>query len=880
MHLTGRTVEALVGALRRKDRLATVFAIESKGAWSGQDRLMIDGRPARVREARCALRLREVLHEARGDDDLVILTDLDAKSFGKENLAKVALRRIEPVQPWPVVRTLFGVASIDPALVRHAWMAERLLQAPPAERNVAGGTLDLETAWGILLGGFGLSSLRPAEEEFLAAASKPAFLQAHQALPVEGRTELRRVIEESMGRFGSTILAVVERGLGEQVLAAGLVANCLWGSSDPEALQVRGAFVERFGVRGLDLAVASRWGGCVRRLLSGGGEAVSLAARVRAQADSMLAAELGGGELAHVSDDLPSGLMQRIRAVAECVERALQGTGSDADLAALRDAARRVRQHAGAASHGDADRAEMAVRMVGWLMAPREDPVSLEAAIRRYVDEECWVDHARHALRGGESVPEARRAYQLLAQRVAVERSKLNASVAARAIAAPLPDGALIGVEHVLERVIVPLAAVRPVALIVMDGMSHAVALELVRSLEELAWACYRPRGIGAAPLVLSTIPTITEFARTSLLCGVLKAGAQADEREGLAAFLRSRSLSSTLRPAVFHKDKLDEESSEIEAALQSSAKVVACVINAIDAQLDGSDQVRTQWNLRTIPVLGRLVRACEASGRAIVLVSDHGHLVDEATEQLSGHGVGDLRPGARWRGIDGMVRAGELEARGPRVMAPGGACVVAADERVRFGSRHAGYHGGVTVQEIACPLHVLVHTGNDEGLADWVPVDSSVPAWWHLDQGTGTPAARATAATRSRSRPRVEVAGGGELFVPANGSWLDALFASEVYGAQRSIAGRAQLSDAEVRQIIEAMLLQSSVGAAPAKITEQALAARLERSISDTRKRVTLLRNLLNVDGYEVLAQADRDSLVLDVQLLKTQFAIGGASS
>lgn len=880
MHLTGHTVEALVGALRRKDKSATVFAIESKVAWSGQDRLVIDGRPARVREARCALRLREVLHEARAGDDLVILTDLDSRAFGKENLAKVALRRIEPVQPWPVVRTLFGVASIDPALVRHAWMAERLLQAPTSERNVAGGTLDLETAWGIILGEFGLSSARPAEQEFLAAASKPAFLQAHQALPPEGRAELKRVIEESMGRFGSAILAVVERGFGEQVLAAGLVAQCLWSSNDPEALQVRGAFGERFGVPNLDLAVASRWGGCVRRLISGAGEAVSLAARVRAQADSLLVAELRGGEIAHVSDDLPSGLTQRIRAVAECVERSLGKSVSPGDFESLRDAARRVRQHAGAAAHGDADRAEMAVRLVGWLMGRREDSGSLEAAIRRYVDEECWVDHARHALRRGESVPEARRAYQSLAQRVAVERSKLNASVATHAIAASLPDGALIGVEHVLQRVVVPLAAARPVALVVMDGMSHAVALELVRSLEELAWTRYRPRGHGAAPLVLSTIPTVTEFARTSLLCGALKAGGQAEEREGLAAFLRSNSLSSAVRPAVFHKDKLDDESSEIEAALQSSAKVVACVINAIDAQLDGSDQVRTQWTLRNIPVLGRIVRACEASGRAIVLVSDHGHLVDEATEQLSGHGVGDLRPGARWRGIDGVVRAGELAARGPRVMAPGGACVVAADERVRFGSRHAGYHGGVTVQEIACPLHVLVHTGNDEGLSDWVPVDASVPAWWELDQGAGSPAPRAPVANRPRGRPRVEGAGTGGLFAPATGSWLDALFASEVYGAQRSIAGRAQLSDAEVRRIIEAMLSQSSVGTAPAKITEQALAARLERSISDTRKRVTLLRNLLNVDGYEVLAQADRDSIALDVQLLKTQFAIGEASS
>jgi hypothetical protein len=115
MVLTPRTVGALVEALHRKDKEATVFAIESKAAWSGHDAIEVAGRRARVREARSALRLREVLHEERGGDHLVILTDLDARAFGCENLAKVALRRIEPVQPWPVVRLVFGVASIDPA---------------------------------------------------------------------------------------------------------------------------------------------------------------------------------------------------------------------------------------------------------------------------------------------------------------------------------------------------------------------------------------------------------------------------------------------------------------------------------------------------------------------------------------------------------------------------------------------------------------------------------------------------------------------------------------------------------------------------------------------------------------------------------------------
>jgi hypothetical protein len=878
MVLTPRTVGALVEALHRKDKEATVFAIESKAAWSGQDAIEVAGRRARVREARSALRLREVLHEERGSDHLVILTDLDARAFGRENLAKVALRRIEPVQPWPVVRLVFGVASIDPRLVQHAWMAERLLQAPSAERTIAGGTLDLETAWGIVLSGFGLRSARPSDEEFLEAASKPSFMQAFQGLPPGGREEFKKVIGESLARLGTTLLAVVERGYGDQLLAAGLVAQCIFDVHDSQALSVRGGFAERFGVKGIDSVVAARWGSTVRRLIART-EAASLASRVRAQADSILVGDLDGAALAYASDDLPSGLTQRVTAVAELVMAATTESPTEQDLAELRDAVSRVEQHAMARSHGDAERTAMAARLVRWLAAPRSEPNGLEGALRRYADEDCWVDRARVAIKDGESVPEARRAYQALAARVATEREKLNSFVASAAIEAALPLGSVIGVEHVLEKVVAPLAKERPVALIVMDGMSHAVALDLVRSLEEVAWARYRPRTQPATPLVLSTVPTVTEYARTSLLCGALRDGAQSEERSGFEAFLKSKGLGAARTTTLFHKKELGAESSEIEQAIASDAKVVACVVNAIDKQLDGSDQLRAQWSRLTIPVLGRLVRACELAGRAIVLVSDHGHLVDEATEQLAADGAGTLQPAARWRGADGALRPGEIKARGPRVLAPGGSCVVAADERIRYGSRQAGYHGGVTVQELACPLHVLIHTSSDSGLVDWVPLEPTAPRWWSADGNTVSVAAPVVSVPRPRVKPK---SGGGEagLFTPASAAWIDALFASETYANQRKIAGRATLADDLARRMIEVFVESDSAGTDSPKITEQALAARLASSVSDTRKRVTMLRNLLNVDGYEVLGQPDRDSLALDIKLLKTQFAlVGGAA-
>ena len=882
MVLTLRTIEALVEALQRKDTHATMFAIESKAPWTGPREVSRGNRCLQIRDARTALRLREVMHEPRGDDGLIVLTNLDARAFGRENLARMALRRIEPVQPWPMVRLLFGVASVDPRLVPHAWMAERLLQASPAQRTVAGGTLDVETAWGIILGGFGLNSIRPSEDEFLAAAFQPAFTQAFNELPPEGRQEFRSIVQNSLDRFGTTVLAVVEKGYGDHVLAAGLVAQCLFEVHEPNALSARGAFAERFGVKGLDGSVASRWGAVTRRLLARR-ESAALASRVRAQADGILTANLDSAGLAHASDDLPSGLTQRVRTVAQLIEEALAGPASDALLGELRDAVRRVEQHALASAHGDGARAAMAARLVRWLAIERATASSLEAALRTYADEECWVDRARIAVRDGESLPEARRAYHALAERVAVERAKSNAWVAQEVVAAVLPSSLLIGVEHVLEQVVVPLAAERPVALIIMDGMSHAVALDLVRALEEIAWARYRPRRNAAAPLVVSAIPSVTEFSRASLLCGALRVGNQDVEKAGFAAFLQSHKLGTSRSPKVFHKSSLDATSSDVEVAIASDARVIACVVNAIDAQLGGSDQLRTEWNLKSVPDFARLVRACELAGRAIVLVSDHGHVVDEATEQLSANGSGLLMPSARWRGVDGELRTGELVARGPRVLAPSGECVVAADERIRYVGRHAGYHGGVTIQEIACPLHVFVHTSTDEGLTDWIPVESSRPAWWSAETMAQAVPRAAPSVVASASRPRRPTGGRGAdetgLFTGASRSWIAALLESETYRQQRKNAGRAPLADDFARRMLEVFVAHGTEGATLVKITEQAFASRIELSVGDTRKRVTLLRNLLNVDGYEVLTQPDRESYLLDIEMLKTQFELEGTA-
>ena len=61
---------------------------------------------------------------------------------------------------------------------------------------------------------------------------------------------------------------------------------------------------------------------------------------------------------------------------------------------------------------------------------------------------------------------------------------------------------------------------------------------------------------------------------------------------------------------------------------------------------------------------------------------------------------------GERWRANDGQPGDGELEVQGPRVLLAEGHRLIAPwSERVRYGARKNGDHGGLTPQEMLIPI-------------------------------------------------------------------------------------------------------------------------------------------------------------------------------
>ena len=191
----------------------------------------------------------------------------------------------------------------------------------------------------------------------------------------------------------------------------------------------------------------------------------------------------------------------------------------------------------------------------------------------------------------------------------------------------------------------------------------------------------------------------------------------------------------------LFHKVALREAAdaslaANVREAIASTQKrVVGVVINAIDDHLLKGEQLDLRWTRDEIKVLPSLMYEARSARRVVLVLSDHGHLLDHQTEARPGEG------GERWRPDNGQVREGELPIQGPRVLLAEGHRLIAPwTERVRYGMKKNGYHGGLTPQEMVIPITVLA--AGDIHLAGWGEVPDPTPEWWEA-----TPTAPATAA-------------------------------------------------------------------------------------------------------------------------------------
>lgn len=308
--------------------------------------------------------------------------------------------------------------------------------------------------------------------------------------------------------------------------------------------------------------------------------------------------------------------------------------------------------------------------------------------------------------------------------------------------------------------------------------------------------------------------------------------------------------------------------SSDVSDAIGSATRFVGVVINAIDDHLAKGDQLALSWNVGSIRVLPSLLARARDAGRLVIIVSDHGHLLDQGTRQTTGS------DSDRYRKPSPAPADGEVLLYPSRtgLGVDDKAVVLAWSESLRYCGRKNGYHGGVSPQETVVPLAILWHGATlPEG---WSEFPMLPPAWWSGEQvsapvvttkTTSKPAPVATASLFEPLAPEPV-----RISQPEPPPWLTRLVESELFKTQRARAGRNVQSPEEVGRFLHIMLLRGG------KLTRPALARSLNMPELRVGGYVSQIRRILNVEGYPIVHVHEESSTIeLNEPLLKAQFDI-----
>ncbi|MFC8671176.1 BREX-2 system phosphatase PglZ [Streptomyces griseorubiginosus] len=929
-----------------------VVLLRAAPSWDGPDELPWgEQRRATVAAAPSPLGVYELLlaHQkpaATGPDVLVILTDREEAELGPDLLAKVHRQRVNAVDTWDVVREAFGAGASDHRLFEENWAAEALLDAAPPHGGwpkLAGGVLSRrEALTSLALRRLGIGRYDPDAEISRSAAGAGDELDIHTllrwslvpggperllALRAPERAGLVQFLgeEEQAGRAGQALLALVTAEHGPDAVAFGLVCAALWGPddavTDAEDYRARGRAERWFGeeppAQGEHLdALAAAFGRSCEEfvsalLLTGRSDSDETAAEARRLTGfvldraAALARQLGAERAAGTSPILAAGLEARFTAVGEALS-----SGRPERITA---AVKALSQHRLARDPDNSvriERARMAQRLARWLATdPPVETDTVADAISRHVTETGWVDLAlEHIESGGDPDPALRAAYDALCAAARVRRREIDqhfAQMLAVRTATDRGPGKMLAVETFLPEVVAPVvkAGERRVLLLVLDGMSAAIAAELGEQLRE-HWAEYDPLpGAKDAPrrrAMAAALPTVTSVSRTSLFAARLMKGTQADEKRLFPAhrFWGGEDV------AVFHKDDLRAESSgepfgpELHEALVGDRTHVAVVLNTVDDRLASEQKLGDgAWQLSDIGGLRALLRSAADQGRAVILTSDHGHVIDRRSARVDAE---DVRS-ARHRGPGGPLVEQEVVLTGPRVLdpAPESEIVALWDADTRYTSRKAGYHGGASLAEFTIPVLAFLPFGAKPP-SGWRELGNQQPSWWSLTlQGEEQPPRVAHAAAISAPVPKkspkktkneAELAKSHEaLFdvalVPSGSeedallsvapvspgdALVDALLQSEVFTSQVHLLARKP-DLARVERAVHALL--DAGGTLPITALAQRIGLPSNRPADGF---AAVLRQLLNHDGVQVLETLpDGRTLRLHAGLLRDQFEL-----
>lgn len=918
-------IKAQVTAIRDKLPKARVIGIHSSARWSGEP-MQRDGNHAyAIYQCDSPLAMRFALREPTNDNTTkVLITAIDEKDLSDDILLRLAKRQLFPIKPWQIVRTLFNANAIDPRLSAHPWIAEMLLELIPAGGYppARAGFLDAETAWPLLLRqAIGLGDEAPDLTSLLKWAQDAQRITQFQRASEEFRIGAIAWLAEKAGPAAEVLLRSVQQMERPDAVPVGLAAGVVYHLSATGKLdKATGKLEERYlGKQSPTAELMQRWSTAATEVVRTLRHTDPKQYRQLLNWADEILREVQADSFAYLSDTSDLGFDQRMARFGNCLsgliincplerEAADRGRNAGAELIPGRErnktrrwevtddlqaAFRAIRDHDKTSRETvRLERVEMALRLIRWLAGRANtstSPRSLAEAAIDHLREGGFVDWARLSLWRGEPVGELSAAYSRLFDEVRTireQQAKMFARLLADWTAAGSKCDEVLPAEQILEKVVAPLAADRLVLVIVVDGMSVAVCRELMRDIAGHEWVPICEQGREFNRPGLATIPSVTEFARTSLLCGQLQQGHAANEVTGFAEhpalLAQSRSGSP---PILFHKAGLQETddtslAKEVRAAIQSThRRVVGVVINAVDDHLLKGEQIDVRWSRDQIKVLPALLHEARVARRLVVLVSDHGHVLDCQSQARTGDA------GERYRTAAGEPADDELVVQGRRVLTEGHRIIVPWSERIRYGIKKNGYHGGLTPQEMVVPIVVLSST--DDFPEGWREQPIDTPVWWDeiakpaLEQ---RPAVQLKPVEPKTSKPT------GTLFdlesetvvVPSETvatiqptevssvrpEWVSRLLLCEVYEDQKRLGGRNLPTDDVFGQLLTELDQRGG------KLRSAALARALQFPPMRLPGLLAKAERVLNVDGYDILRWDETsDTVELNRELLLKQF-------
>ncbi|MEU9822873.1 BREX-2 system phosphatase PglZ [Pseudonocardia alni] len=825
--------------------------------WRGEPTAVIEGRRLRIAPCSSVLGVLDALATAVEDEVTVLLTNLSERELGDAVLAKLHKGRLLEADRYTLVRDLLGARSLDPRISKDTWLVDALITLANAERipSLTGTTLNRRRAVSLVVQARLGVDPEQADLPKLVAAFDDTLVRAEwRDLPEAERRGLVRELIDSHGVGVGAVAALAEAR--DDLLAELLVVQAVVDApeDDARAIATFAVLQHRFDQPRPTRSALAEAGAAAVLSVDAAPEA-RLAQQIRV-ADARLE-ELSAEVLAVHSPVLARGFAERLARAAQFQDRA-----SFAALEAHRSAV--------AESHR-VERVRSAVRLERWLVGmPVTALDSVAAGLSRHMAEIAWVDRALTRVRAGDGDTRVAAVLDSVARRAGAVRADLDRAFAVQLARLDRTPDSVLAVETFLRRVVAPLAAEARVLLVVVDGMSGAVATDLAEDLtaRRTGWTEIVRADAPGREAIVAALPTETAYSRTSLLCAQLTVGDQAKER----ATFPAHTFWPAGGAALFHKAAVagvggaDLGVDLDQAVGEDGPAVTAVVLNTVDDSLTKGRQSRDpRWRPDDVAGLVPLLNRAVGAGRVVVLVSDHGHMLEHGSVLRSAAGAS-----ARWRPESRNVDADEILVTGERVLTSEGRAILAATEGIRFGAKAHGYHGGATLAEAVIPLVALLPPGM-AAPSGWTTASIAPPAWW--DDLPEPLAITTTAPPRrkpSRRKPEPEADGLFDLTPPSVAATRGArLVTSPTFVEALSELPANRVPAAEVfRDVVDVLVASGGRSALTGITAVGGVAGRNPRAL------VSVLRRVLNRDGYPVLELVDGGRAVkLDLALLDEQF-------